>query len=369
MIYLDNASTSFPKPNTVTDAMVSVVRDIGANPGRGGYVAGRTADRLVYETRKRAAAFFNATDPTRVIFTPGCTYSLNIALKGLLEPGDHLVAGSRQHNAVSRPLAALGCDVSYFEWDGASPIPNLKPMINSKTKAVILNHASNVDGLLLPLDEIREMVQGIPLIVDCAQTAGLVDISLEEYDILCATGHKGLLGIGGTGLLIVGSKVDLKPLISGGTGSFSEDVEMPKPLPDRLEPGSMNLAGIAALNAGLREVERVGMGNIFEHEMKLAQIAFDALSKLKGVSLYWPKNTANRIPLFSFRAEGLGTAEIADRLDADFDIACRAGLHCAPQAHKELGTFPEGTIRFAPGLYTTSEDVDAFISAMSQILL
>jgi cysteine desulfurase/selenocysteine lyase len=369
MIYLDNASTSFPKPPSVADAMISAVREVGANPGRGGYAKARAADRIVYETRTLAARLFGADDASRVIFTPGCTYSLNVAIKGLLKPGDHAVAGGRQHNAVVRTLESVGCAVAHFVWDGGAPVDKaaFERLLTPKTKAVIINQGSNVDGLLFPLDEIRGLIKNVPLIVDCAQTAGVLELKAGENEIFCAPGHKGLWGAAGIGLLAFGKKVELEPVYFGGTGSFSEDAGMPTPYPDRLEPGTLNLPGIASLNAGIKEVVSAGIKNIFEKEIALATKAFERLSKIGRVRIFWPENPAYRLPLFSFTVEGMDPSDMANALNYDFDMACRTGLHCAPQAHEELGTYPAGTIRFSPGYFTTTADVDAFANAVAQI--
>lgn len=369
MIYLDDASTSFPKPPSVHEAMLHGLRDVGANPGRGGYASARAADRLVYETRNLAADFFGAVDSARVVFTPGCTYSLNMALKGLLKAGDHVVVCGRQHNAVVRPLASVNPVVSNFDWDGRGPFEPkaFSRLLKPETKAVVVNHASNVDGLLFPLDELRDAANGVPLVIDCAQTAGVVEIRTGDRDVVCAPGHKGLWGAAGVGILAFGKKIELEPVVVGGTGSFSEDAGAPPAYPDRLEPGTMNLPGIAALGAGMREVGAVGVANVFRKKMALALAAYERLSKIRGVKIFWPDDEARRVPLFSFTVEGLDPSEAADLLDRDHGIACRSGLHCAPRAHMELGTFPVGTVRFAPGYFNVPGDVDAFAAAVVEM--
>lgn len=369
MIYLDNASTSFPKPQSVQDAVASAVRDVGANPGRGAYSSARTADRLVYDARKLTAQFFGASDPSRVIFTPGCTYSLNFALQSLLKRGERAVVGGRQHNAVTRTLESVGCAVSHFRWDGDAPFDagELRRLVTPETKAVVINHASNVDGLLFPLDEIREACAGKPLVIDCAQTAGMKELLLGDNEVFCVPAHKGLWGVAGTGILAFGKNIAISPLVSGGTGSFSEDTQMPQKYPDRLEPGSANLIGISALDAGIKEVMRIGLKNIHEKKAALAESASKGLSKIKGVKIFRPASVKNRVPLFSFLIEGKDPAELADALDQGYGIACRAGMHCAVEAHRELGAFPNGAVRFAPGYFTTEAEVAEFVASVAQI--
>lgn len=373
-VYLDNAATSWPKPKSVASAMQVAMAAIGANPGRGGYVQARAADRLIHDTRLLAARFFNAPDPARVIFTPCATYSLNMAFRGFFKKGDHVIVMGRQHNAVIRPLhdPRLGVGVSPLVWAGGTPIAKELARLQTKhTRAVIVNHASNVDGFLYPLEKIGRAAKklGLTLIVDAAQSAGnvCIDMRRQNIGILCATGHKGLLGSTGTGLLILNTGMELTPFISGGTGSFSDRAEMPAAYPDRLEAGSLNLPGIAGLGAGMKELMKLGVENSFAKKMRLAERAYSSLSKIPGIRLYWPARKEFRIPLFSFTIEGLDPAEVGDILDRRHNVACRVGLHCAPDAHREIGSFPEGTIRFAPGVYTTAAEVEHFIRAVREI--
>ncbi len=373
-VYLDNAATSWPKPASVAHAVQTAMADIGVNPGRGGYTRAREADRLLYDTRILAARFFNAPDPARVIFTPCATYSLNMALRGFFKKGDHAIVMGRQHNAVIRPLhdRRLGVKVSRLMWNGLAPLgKELARLQTKKTRALIVNQASNVDGFLYPLEQIGRAAKkrGLTLIVDAAQSAGnaIVDMRRQNIGILCVTGHKGLLGPSGTGLLILNKGIDLEPLISGGTGSFSDRAEMPSAYPDRLEPGSLNLAGIAGLGAGIRELMKLGLEKSVAKKMRRTEQAYEALSKIPGIRLYWPAQQKFRIPLFSFTIDGIDPAEVGDLLDQRHNIACRVGLHCAPDAHRGIGSFPEGTVRFAPGVYTTTAEVDHFIRAVREI--
>ena len=375
LIYLDNASTSYPKPIAVARAVESAVSRYGVNPGRGGYKLTRTVDRLVYETRKNFASFFNLHDASRLIFTPGGTYSLNMAIRGLLKKGDHVITTGRQHNAVIRPLHAGGSSlsVSTLNWDGRSPIKesDIKALCTRRSRAIVVNHASNVDGLLFPLERIGRIARklGLALIVDAAQTAGLVEIDMvkSKVDLLCVTGHKSLMGAAGIGLLAVSPTVEIEPLITGGTGSFSEAAVMPRRFPDYLEPGSINLPGIAGLAAGLKEVQRIGIKKIFARKMGLCVTAYDALRKIGGVTIYWPRDKKARVPLFSFTIDGIDPSAVGDALDRRYSIACRVGLHCAPSAHREIGSYPLGSIRFSPGVYTKVSEIDSFIRAVREI--
>lgn len=373
-VYLDNAATSWPKPERVARAMQAAMAEIGANPGRGGYAQARAADRLLYDTRVLAARFFNAPDPARVIFTPGATWSLNMALRGYFKKGDHAIVMGRQHNAVIRPLhdRRLGVSVSRLPWDGKAPLEKeMARLQTKKTRALIVNHAGNVDGFLYPLEKIGRAAKkrGLTLIVDTAQSVGnaIVDMRRQNIGILCATGHKGLLGPAGTGLLMLSAGIELEPFVSGGTGSFSDRAEMPKAYPDRLEAGSLNLPGIAGLGAGMRELMKLGLEKSIAKKMRRTEQAHAALSRIPGIRLYWPAQKELRIPLFSFTIDGLDPAEVGDFLDRRHNIACRAGLHCAPDAHRDIGSFPEGTVRFAPGVYTTAAEVDHFIRAVREI--
>ncbi len=373
-VYLDNAATSWPKPEHVARAMQTAMADIGANPGRGGYAQARAAGRLIHDTRILAARFFNAPDPARVIFTPCATYSLNMALQGFFKKGDHVIVMGRQHNAVIRPLhdRRLGVKVSRLVWNDTAPlVKELARVQTKKTRALIVNHASNVDGFLYPLDTIGRAAKkrGLTLIVDAAQGAGnaAIDMRRQNIGILCATGHKGLLGPAGTGLLLLNAGIELMPLIKGGTGSYSDKEAMPAVYPDRLEAGSLNLPGIAGLGAGIRELMKLGLEKSIAKKMRRTEQAHAALSKIPGIRLYWPAKKELRIPLFSFSIDGIDPAEVGDMLDHRHNVACRVGLHCAPDAHREIGSFPEGTIRFAPGIYTTAAEVEHFIHAVREI--
>jgi len=375
LIYLNNAATTLPKPPQVIRAIRNALEGIGANPGRGGDPLVYKADKLIYSARIRAAKFFGLPDPARLIFTPGCTYSINIAIRGALKNGDHVITTGRMHNAISRTVfdKRLGLQVSSIEWDGKSGFTEemFNKYLTPATKAIIVNHGSNVDGLLLPMEAIGKIAKqlGLLLIVDTAQTAGVIPIDMERsgIGILCASGHKGLYGPAGIGILAVAPDVDIEPLVSGGTGSFSEDMDMPETYPDRFEPGSPNFSGIAGLDAGIAFIEKTGIEKIFRHKMKLCVEAYEGLIKFPDVNIFWPEKEANRLPLFSFTVGEMDPSEVAEHLDKKYRIATRTGLHCAPFAHKEIGTYPIGTVRVSPGFYNKRGDIKKLIKAVKDL--
>jgi cysteine desulfurase family protein len=376
VIYLNNAATTLPKPKAVVRAMENAMKAIGENPGRGHSKGVHKADRLIYETRVRTAKFFGAKDPAKVIFTPGCTYSVNMALRGFLKKGDHVISTGRMHNALARTLydKRLGIDLSTVEWDGKNPMNAeiFKSKMTGNTRAVVVNHASNVDGLLFPLREIGKAARelGLILIVDAAQTAGLVSIDMKRDNIgmLCVSGHKGLIGPSGIGILALASDVDIYPLVSGGTGSFSDEIEMPASYPDRLEAGTPNLIGIAGLGAGISFLQKTGLRKIFEHERKLSDEAVRGIEKLPGVEIFRPDTVNRRMPIFSFNIKGIDPSEIGDYLEKRYGIATRAGLHCAPHSHKEIGTYPQGLVRISPGFYNKKSEIKLFIKAVAEFI-
>jgi len=375
IIYLDNSATSYPKPKSVLKAMERVITTISANPGRSGYGMANKSDRLVYDCRKRAGKFFGMEDASKLIYTPGGTYSLNMAIRGTLKKNDSVVSLGREHNAVARVLRekSLNLKIATLKWDGNSAFVGkaLRKLITKNTKAIVVTHASNVDGLLFPLTAIGKIASDkkIPLIIDAAQSAGVIDIDMSKLGnaLLCVTGHKGLWSPLGIGILALSKDAVLSSLIYGGTGSFSDDLDMPTAYPDRLEAGSLNLAGIAGLDAGIREVQKKGVKKIFKKKTALCDRAFIGLKEIDGVKIYRPLLKTNRVPLFSFYIKGIDPSKVGDMLDRKYGIACRVGLHCAPFVHRELGTSPEGLIRFAPGFFTTAKEIDIFIKAVAEI--
>jgi len=364
MIYLDNAATTSPKPQRVIKAVADALTNKSANPGRSGHSLSQSAAVTVYETRKKAADFFNAPSAENVIFTPNCTTSINFVLKGLLKRGDRVLTSSLEHNAVIRPLTTLknyGIEYDVFEADIDDPEITYKNFVNSvkkDTKMVICTHASNVTGTLLPIRKIGAYCKdkGIIFAVDAAQSAGVINIDIKDMgiDYLCVAAHKGLYAPMGTGLLIVASTPPAT-VIEGGTGTESINLNQPKDLPERYESGTVNLPGIAGIGAGIDFVNEKGIDRIRNHEIKLIKLAHSRLNKISGVRLYTHQYD-NKAPVLSFNISGINSVAVANELNR-YSVAVRAGLHCAPFAHKRLGTIDCGTVRLAPSVFTSEQDI------------
>ncbi len=380
MIYLDNAATSWPKPPEVVRAMVDFLERAGGNPGRSGHRLSVQAARSIYEAREALADLFNAPDPLRIVFTPNGTAALNLALRGLLHPGDRVVCSGVEHNSVMRPLRFLerhGVDLTVVPCapDGTLDLADLSRAVVPGTRLVVLNHASNVVGTILPVAGAARIAHaaGALLLADTAQTAGSlpIDVQAEGIDLLAFTGHKGLLGPPGTGGLVIGAGVDvegLEPLVLGGTGSHSEHQEQPADLPDKYESGTPNGVGIAGLAAGVAFVKGRGIEAIRAHEVALARTLIDGLTDIPTVTVYGPGDMGRRSAVVSFTVAGRHVSEVGLRLEEEFGVMCRVGLHCAPAAHRTIGTFPEGTVRLAPGVFTTMEDVQAAIRGVREMV-
>ncbi len=380
MIYLDNAATSWPKPPQVLAAMARFMTGVGANPGRSGHRLSVEAGRIVYAAREAVAQLFHAPDPLRVVFGMNATEGINLALRGLLRPGDHVVTSSMEHNSVMRPLRALereGVEVTVVP---CSPEGVLDPQavlaaLQPNTRLVVLNHASNVTGTILPVAEVGRALQqmnGPLLVVDGAQSGGAIPIDMQAdgIDLLAFTGHKSLYGPTGTGGLIIGERVPLeefRPLIRGGTGSRSEREEQPDFLPDMCESGTPNAVGLAGLEAGARWVLEQGVEAVRAHEVELSQQLLDGLRSIPGVTVYGPAEAHLRTAVVSFNIAGMEPSEAGLRLDEEFGIMCRVGLHCAPAAHRTIGTFPVGTVRFGLGAFNTAGEVDRALEAVERL--
>jgi len=374
MIYLDNAATSFPKPKETIDFLNDFVLNVGGNPGRSGHALSLAAARSIFEAREKLAALFRIMDSERIIFTQNGTESLNLAILGLLKEKDHVITTSLEHNSVMRPLMFLskekGVDISVVQCapDGKLDVGDIKKFIRKKTKAVIINHGSNIIGRVQPVGEIKKMIGGIALIVDACQTAGSFPVNVEEddIDILCFSCHKSLYGIQGLGAIYIRNGIDLAPLKFGGTGSRSESIEQPMFLPDRYESGTPNTPGITALLGGLSFIERTGIDTIIRRKQDLRQSILTRLSDIPQVVIYGDKDDGSQLPVISFNIEGKLPSEVGYELNKR-EIYTRVGLHCAPAAHRTIGTFPEGTVRAAPGYFTTEEEVAVFIDAVREI--
>ena len=376
MIYLDSAATSWPKPPAVKEAMVHFLDQVGANPGRSGHRMSVEAARIVYATREAVADLFGFADPLRVVFGQNVTEALNLAMLGLLREGDHVVTSSMEHNAVMRPLRELerrGVELTVVACspEGLLDPQDVEAAVRPNTTMVVLNHASNVVGTVLPVRAVGRIARehDLLLLVDTAQTAGAYPVDMEEdlIDLLAFTGHKSLLGPMGTGGLLIGERVlasRMRPLKRGGTGSRSELEEQPSFLPDMCESGTGNAVGLAGLGAGVRWVMDRGIDRIRAHEAALTQRLIDGLGGIGGVTVYGTRDAASQTSTVSFNIAGLEPSEVGLVLDERHEVMCRVGLHCAPAAHKTIGTFPRGTVRFGMGVYTTEDEVDEAIRAV-----
>jgi len=379
MIYLDNAATSWPQSPEVLTAMTDVLERAGGNPGRSGHLLSIEAARVMYKARECIANFFNSGDPLRVVFTNNATHAINLVIRGLLKTDDQVVVSSMEHNAVMRPLRdlekkRLELHVVTCTSDGSLDVTAVAKAVNASTRLVVVNHASNVVGTILPIAEIASIAHhvGALLLVDAAQTAGAVPIDMQtmQIDLLAFTGHKSLMGPPGIGGLIIGNNVDaslIEPLMRGGTGSQSELEEHPERLPDKFESGTPNIVGVAGLYAGIQCVMERGIDAIRSHAKELTRAFINGLSVLPRVKVYGTLNADRSVAIVSFTIAGKQVSEIGLRLDEEYGILCRVGLHCAPAAHKTIGSFPEGTVRLAPGVFTTMDDVHTTIRAIEGI--
>jgi len=376
-IYFDNATTSFPKPEQVPAAMCGYLNAFGVTPGRSGHSLSVKVAKEVFETRELIANLFHATDSDRVIFTPNATFGLNTAIKGLLQQGDHVIISAQEHNSVYRPLRHLehkgGIELSIVSCDqeGYPDLHHLQTLFRPNTRMVIINHGSNVLGTIQPIRQIGAMCRerGVLSLVDAAQTAGLIpiDIQRDHIDIFVFSGHKKLYGPPGIGGMVIGTDLQIEPLLQGGTGSRSESDMHPGFYPDRLEAGTPNTPGIIGLKAGIEWLEYQGMANVYDHVISLTRKLMEGLKSIEGVTIHGPGSTENRLPLLSVTIEGKDPAVVAQHLDSEYGIMTRPGLQCAPLAHKAAGTFPQGTLRFSLGAFNTLQEVERVIAAISEV--
>lgn len=376
-IYFDNAATSWPKPEEVYRAPEKQMRQACGNPGRSGHTRTLDADRLLYETREAFAKLINVKDPARIVFTLNATDALNTAIKGCLKSGDHVLYTAMEHNSVLRPLGGLQRD-GYITSTmipcsptGYPDLDFLESAYQKNTRLLIINHASNVTGSIAPLEAMVKSAHrhNVLVLIDAAQTAGshVIDTASSGVDMIAFTGHKSLLGPTGTGGLYVRPGLDLKPLREGGTGSQSELDSHPESMPERLEAGTLNNAGLAGLLEGLNFIDRTGIETIQEHEKMIRSYLYEKLRELPGLKLYGPASDEPAASIVSFTIKNADCGEIGFILENNYGILCRTGLHCAPLAHKAIGTFPEGTVRLSPGFFTTTGDVDYLVNAVKEI--
>jgi cysteine desulfurase family protein len=378
LIYLDNAATSWPKPDETWQVMEHFTRSVGANPGRSGHRLSIEAGRILIEAREALADLFGIDDPLRIVFTRNATESLNLAICGILKPGDHCITTSMEHNSVMRPLRALekkGLELTVVP---CSPLGELDPQevekaIKKNTMLITLTHASNVVGTLMPVTKVGKIAHdhGVSFCIDAAQTAGALPIDCKkmQIDLLAFTGHKSLCGPQGTGGLYIreGLEEVIDPLMRGGTGSRSEFQEQPDFMPDKYESGTPNTVGIAGLGAGVRFCLAQGADHIRAKEKGLTRILIEGLGSIPGVLVYGCGDAEKQIAVVSFNITGRAPSEVTMELDEECNIMSRPGLHCAPLAHQTIDTFPQGTVRLSAGYFTTEDDIEFAIEAVEKI--
>lgn len=376
MLYFDNAATTFPKPEEVYIAVDDCLRHYCANPGRGGHKLALQSGRVVLEARELLAELFNTGSAESIILTHNATESLNLALKGYLKKGSHVITTSMEHNSVLRPLKALeklGIETTIVQCNelGELDISEVENKIRKETVLIAATNASNVIGTILPIGDIGALAKayGLEFLVDASQTAGVYDIDVKTMNIsmLAFTGHKSLMGPQGTGGLYIKSGLALEPIKEGGTGSMSDSLYQPDIMPDRFESGTHNTPGIAGLCAGVKFIKEIGMGNIRKHETELTKHFLDGLARIKTIKVYGKKDADKQVPVVSLNIRDIGSSEISYILDQTFDIATRSGLHCAPLAHKTIGTLEQGTVRFSFGYFNTKDQIEAALAAVEQI--
>ncbi|MCC8195867.1 MAG: aminotransferase class V-fold PLP-dependent enzyme [Ruminococcus sp.] len=370
-VYFDNAATTYPKPPSVIKAMAEASVKYGGNPGRSGHAYSNNSAAMVYDARCTAAGMFKSS-PENTVFTGNCTHSLNLAIKGIVRPGDRLVISSMEHNSVARPAYAISkggaiVDVAVVGKTDEETLENFHRLITPGVRCVVCTAASNVTGRIMPIREIADMCRsmGVCFIVDGAQACGIVPLSLDDgMNFICTAGHKGLYGVTGTGLLISDGKYVPDTIIEGGTGATSAELEQTGFMPERLESGTLNTVGIASLKAGIDYVNNYGMDDIFNHEQSLCEILLDGLRGIDNVTVY--RNGNHFVPIVSFNIEGIPSSAVSGAL-SERGFALRGGLHCAPLAHKTLGTLPEGTVRFSPSVFNSETDVKRLLTEVKKI--
>ncbi len=377
MIYLDNAATTFPKPKEVHDAMLDCMMNYCANPGRAGHKLAMKAAREIYDARESVASLFNIEDPMSIVFTSNATESLNLAIKGFVNPGDHIITTSMEHNSVIRPIKALEQSnventIVLCETDGSLDVNKIKEAIKLNTKLIVTTHASNVCGTIIDIESIGKIAKEnkVTYLVDASQTAGVYNIDVDKMniDMLATPGHKCLMGPQGTGILYIKKGIILKELTQGGTGSNSEDLFQPDLHPDKYESGTHNTPGIVGLGRGVQYIMDKGIDKIRMHEEDLCDYMLKELEKIDEVTIYGIKDSKKRAAVISINIDNIDSGEVTYLLDSEYDIATRSGIHCAPLAHQTLGTLETGAVRFSPGYFNTKNDIDKAINALKEII-
>lgn len=376
MIYLDNAATTYPKPEKVYESIMDCMKNYCANPGRAGHKLAMKAARGIYDARENISKLFNIENPMNIIFTHNATDSLNLAIKGCVKKGDHIITTSMEHNSVIRPIKALeekGIENTIVKCneEGFLDVEDIKKAIKKNTKLIVTTHSSNVCGTLINIKEVGEIAKeyGILYLVDASQTAGVYDIDVKSIniDMLAAPGHKCLLGPQGTGILYIREGLNLTILKEGGTGSKSEELFQPELLPDKYESGTHNTPGIVGLSEGVKFILEEGIENIRKHEENLCKHMLGKLEEVPNIKIYGPKDSTKRAAVISINIGNMDSGEITFLLDSEYDIATRSGIHCAPLAHKTLGTLEQGAVRFSLGYFNTKEEIDKAVNALKEI--
>ncbi|CAB1251167.1 Cysteine desulfurase [Clostridiaceae bacterium BL-3] len=376
--YLDNAATSYPKPNVVINTISNFMKNIGATAGRGAYKSAITADRLIFDCRNNICKLFNGKDPSKVIFTYNITDSLNILINGILNPGDHVITSSLEHNSVWRPLKTLQRDKNIqisqvpCTSKGITNPKDVEKLIRENTKFIVFTHASNVLGTIQPIREIGALAKkhNIIFLVDSAQTAGAypIDVQKDNIDILAFTGHKSLFGPTGTGGFLLNCATNIRPLKSGGTGEDSKNPYQPDFYPNKFEAGTLNVAGIVGLGEGIKYISNLGVENIRAKEDEVIEYALKRLEEIPKICIYGPKDPQKIVGVISFNIKGISGEEIAFKLDQEYDIMIRVGFHCAPTAHRIMGTYEIGAMRIGIGYFNTKKDIDILTDALKNIV-
>lgn len=378
-VYLDNAATTRRKPQTVIDAMQEFLTELNCSPGRGGYECAMQSGRKIMDARFLISDFFNAGEVESILFTKNVTESINYVIKGLLKKGDHVITTTLEHNAVLRPLNQLEekgiIEVDYIESDKLGILnPTLiEEAIRDNTKLIMLNHASNVTGTILPAEEVGKIAKkhDIYYALDTAQTAGTIEIDFEKFnlDFLGFTGHKGLLGPQGIGGMALSESLaeEMETLIAGGTGSLSESVKQPDFLPDKFESGTLNTPGVIGLKAGIDYINKVGLEAIHNHETRLLKLFLDGVKDIDKITVYGSKDLDKKVPTVPLTVKGYDLGDLGFQLAEKFNIMVRSGLHCAPLAHKTIGTFPDGALRFSIGWHTTEEEIEYTLDTLRKL--
>lgn len=377
-IYFDNASTSFPKPSVAVEAIETYLVEAGCSPGRSGHQRARLSGQAIDEARKTIADFLGCTEYLNIAYTYNATYALNFAIKGYLQKGDHVVTTCLEHNSVLRPLETLKrsgeitYDVVGLGKDGLLDLEEYEAAFQHNTKLVVVNHASNVTGVMNPIERMIKYAhkQGVKVLVDASQTAGFLDISMDasSVDFLAFTGHKSLLALPGIGGLFVRDESDLRTSIEGGTGGNSFSLQQPGYMPDKFEAGTCNYTGIVALGASINYLKKEGLEHIRTHERNLLTKITEELRGVKGVTLYGDVDVTKKVPVLSFNVNDIPSNELSTILDEEFGIMTRPGLQCAPLAHKAIGTHPNGTVRVSLGLQSTPKECEELVSALKKVI-